>query len=572
MSARKSKRRFLLVAAFVVAVVVVAALRESGWFGSSTEVAVGGATVQRGPLRISVLESGHLAAADSVELRNETERSATIVYLIDEGVQVEAGDLLCELDGKELEDEIFQREISVRNAEAAYVKSKQNFEIQESQNESDIARAEQDLEFARTDLRKFVEADKPLQLQQADEDIVLANEEYERAKDDLSWSEKLFEKGFLTQTELEADRLSLTRTKIQLEQAKRAKETLEAYELPKQEAQLEADLLEAERELARVELQAKARIADFEADLSTNEAKLKLETDKLERTREQLAACVLYAPKAGMVVYVKEGGGRWGRDDPIDEGTTVQPRQGIISIPNPGGMIAEVSLHESVLKQIHPGQTVVVRVDALPDRDFPGAVEFVAHLPDQGSWWANPNQRLYKTQVRVFDATSDLRPGMSCSVEILVDDIEDALHVPVQSVFRDRGESVVFRVQADGTAERRAVEVGSYNEVWVQVLEGVAEGDTVLLAPPSDYALQAGGSERVERDAGERSEESGTPRERGERGGREGGDGAGFGGRPGAARGDGETGSARRPTAESGERAAGVRGGAGRERPTGGAE
>ena len=325
---------------FAVVVLALAAsayvLRDQSFLGSEEVVAVQGAKVRRGPLRISVLERGNLEAADSVELRNETERSATIVYLVDEGIQVEQGDLLCELDGKGLEDDIFQREISVRNAEAAYVKSKQNYEIQESQNESDIARAVQELEFARTDLRKFIEADQPLQLQQADEDIVLANEEWERAKDDLSWSEKLFEKGFLTQTELEADRLSLTRTQIQLEQAKRAKETLGAYELPKQEAQLRGDLAEAERELARVELQAKARLADFDADLSTNEAKLKLETDKLDRTRQALAACVLRAPKAGMVVYVKESGGRWGRDDPIDEGTSVKPRQGIISIPNPG--------------------------------------------------------------------------------------------------------------------------------------------------------------------------------------------------------------------------------------------
>ena len=528
MSVRKKSKGRL--GGLVVLVLILAGvgyvLRDQSFFGSEEVVAVQGVTVRRGPLRISVLERGNLEAADSVEVRNDTERSATIVYLIDEGVQVQEGDLLCELDGKELEDDIFQREISVRNAEAAYVKSKQNFEIQESQNESDIARAAQALEFARTDLNKFMEADQPLQLQQADEEIVLASEEWERAKDALSWSEKLFEKGFLTQTELEADRLSLTRTQIQHEQAKRAKETLEAYELPKQEAQLRADLAEAERELARVELQAKARIADFDADLSTNEAKLKLESDKLDRTRAQLAACVMHAPKAGMVVYVKESGGRWGRDDPIDEGTTVKPRQGIISIPNPGGMIAEASLHESVLKQIEPGQPVVVRVDAMPDREFQGRVEFVAHLPDQNSYWANPNQRLYKTQVKVTGASEELRPGMSCAIEILVDDIEDTLHVPVQSVFRDRGESVAFVSANSGPAERRVVDVGSYNDVWVEVRSGLEEGETVLLAPPVDYPLQAAENDESEFDADETAgpKPMGGSRPDGDSGGRGGGE------------------------------------------------
>jgi hypothetical protein len=76
-----------------------------------------------------------------------------------------------------------------------------------------------------------------------------------------------------------------------------------------------------------------------------------------------------------------------------------------------------------------------------------------------------------------------MRPGMSCSVEILIEELEDALYVPVQAVFTDGGASHAFVDTPDGP-ERRAVVTGSFNDLWVQVVEGLEEGETVLLKAP----------------------------------------------------------------------------------------
>ena len=113
-------------------------------------------------------------------------------------------------------DRKFQQEISVRNAEAAFVKSKQNYQIQQSQNDSDIKKAEQALMFADMDRNKFEEGERRAKEAEADEAIKLAEEEETRANEVVEWSEKLNEKGFLTDTELEADRLSQSRARIQL--------------------------------------------------------------------------------------------------------------------------------------------------------------------------------------------------------------------------------------------------------------------------------------------------------------------------------------------------------------------
>jgi len=493
---------WLALAVAVIGVTSWLALKPGGWLRAPEVEPIAGAVVQRGPLRISVVERGNLEAADSISLKSEIEGTTTILWLIEEGVHVEEGDLLCELDVTPLIDRKFDREISVRDAEADFIKSKQAYEIQKSQNESDIAKAEQNLTFAREDLRKFREGERDSTLATGQEAITLADEQHARAKDQLKWSQELEAKGFLTSTELEADRIAANTTAIRLEQAKRDFVLLRDFQVPRDESELVAGLAEAERELERVKLQAAARLVDYEAAMETGEAKFKLEKDKLDDLVAQIDKAALHAPRAGMVVYAKQPGGRYGRDDPIAEGTQVRERQDLITIPSAKGMVAEVSLHESVLKQVEVGQTCIVRVDAVPGREFRGHVSFVALLPDQQSWWANPNQRLYRTDVAIDGASPEMRPGMSCSIEILVEDIDDAIFVPVQSVFRHEGGNLAF-VSDSGRVEPRPVEVGRYNDRWVQVLSGLSVGEVVLLSPPAGFTLKpAGEDEKSEIDAG----------------------------------------------------------------------
>jgi len=82
-----------------------------------------------------------------------------------------------------------------------------------------------------------------------------------------------------------------------------------------------------------------------------------------------------------------------------------------------------------------------------------------------------------------------MRPGMSCAIEVLVEEIDDTLFVPVQSIFRRGKENLAF-VEHGSASEERTVEVGRYNDRWVQVLSGLSEGEVVLLAPPSGFSRE----------------------------------------------------------------------------------
>ncbi len=458
-----------------------------------------GAVVERGPLRISVVERGNLKAAESVTLKSEIEGQTTILWLIEEGVQVQPGDLLVELDTAQLEDRRVQQEIKVQNSEASLIKAQQNFAIQESQNESDVASGERQLEFAGIDLEKYVEGDMPQQLQKLEEDILIADEELSRATQDVVWSEELQSRGFLEQAQLDADRLAKTRSDVKVKQAVRAKELYTSYEIPRRRKELEAEVDEKQRELERIKLQARARIADYEANLRSSQATFDVERKELDDMNSQLSKARIHAPVAGMVVYAIEERGRWGGGEPMQEGATVRERQEIVTIPSSAGYVADVSLHESVLEKVDVGMECRVTVDAV-GAAFPGEVTFKAVLPDQGSWWANPDLRVYRTQVRVLAQDSRIRSGMSCSIEILVDELQDTLFIPVQCVFLDGGNPVCF--VSGATVEKRPVEIGQNNGKWVEILSGLEQGEVVLLSVPADQNLEPAPTRHGEGDGG----------------------------------------------------------------------
>lgn len=473
------------------------ALVQSGAFAAEENSALEGATVRQGPLTISVLEKGNLKAAKSVELRSEIEGRSTILWLIEEGARVEPGELLCELDATSLADRRVEQEIVVSNAESALVKAQQNLAIQESQNESDLAAARTQLDFAEQDLAKYVDGDYPQQLAAADESIELAREEYKRAEKTLQDSEELMAAGFYTQTEFEADQLNLKRSDIGVTQALRAKDLLEKYDNRRELLRLREAVKEAERGLDRVKLQAEARLVDFRADVAAAESKLGLEQETLTKIDDQVGKAKIYAPVAGMVVYAKEDGGRWRSGDPIAEGTEVRERQQLITIPaEDEGMVVQTSVHESVLEQIAVGQPVEVRVDAIPGELFSGTVRYKAVLPDQNSWWANPDLRVYRTEVELSQTDERLRPGMTCSVEVLVAELDDAVHVPVQSIFVDGMQQIAF-VRGLEQIEKRPVEIGQDNDVFVHVIAGLEAGETVLLSQPSGFELEQLSAEQL---------------------------------------------------------------------------
>jgi HlyD family secretion protein len=447
--------------------------------GSSTFV------VERKPLKISVIESGTIQSREQIILKSEVEGKTTILTLVEEGTRVKKGDLLVELDASALLDAKVDQQIRVQNAEAAFVGARENLAVVENQAKSDIDKAELTLDFAKQDLKKYVEGEYQNERKEMESQITLAKEELQTAEEKLKWSQKLFEKQYISQTELQIDELSAHKNKLNLELAENNLRLLEDFTHPRNLAKLESDVNQADMALERTTRKAKADVVQAEAELRAKESEFDRQKDKLKKNEEQIAKTKIYAPADGLVIYATSAKSRGfrGMEEPLTEGSEVHEQEELIYLPTTNAVKAVVKVHETSLQKVKAGLPVVVTVDALPGKIFTGHVEKIAPLPDAQMVWMNPDLKVYNTEVYLEGEGDYLRTGMSCKAEIIIDEYKDVLQIPVQAVLRIGGEPTVY-VLKSGEFEPRKVKIGLDNNRMMRIIEGLQEGDVVLLTPP----------------------------------------------------------------------------------------
>ena len=476
------KVRIVLAAACIVLLAVVV---YATWFaGDSNANRDATAPVRRGPLVISLTESGTIQNRRREVVKNEVEGTVTILYLIAEGVNAKKGDLLVELDSSRLLDEKNQQQITVLNSEAAFIRARENLAVTKSQADSDISQAELTYKFAEQDLKKYLEGEYPQELQKAEADINIATEELQRATDKMDWSKRLAGEGYITRTELQADELACKRTQINLDLANSALDLLKRYTHQRSLDQLKSNVEQAREAFGRTKRKASADMVQAEAELKAKQSEYERQKAGLEKIDNQIAKCRIASPGNGMVVYATTGQSRgWRNVEPLAEGQQVRERQDLIYIPTDEAMMVEVKIHESSLRKIHQDLPVRVTVDAVPGQVFWGRVGKIGLLPDAQMAFLNPDLKVYGTEIYIEGNAGVLRPGMTCQAEIIVEQHADSLYVPVQSVVRVGGKTVAY-VQTPSGPKQREVKVGLDNNRIIRIIDGLKEGELVLLAPP----------------------------------------------------------------------------------------
>jgi HlyD family secretion protein len=477
----------------LLTLVIIAGLIVGGFFGLRAMDAQPDRTIsdanfeaKRGPLTISVTESGSIQSREQVIITNQVEGRTEIIYIIEEGARVEEGDLLVELDSSELNDQKINQDIQVQNAEAAFIRARENLAVAKSQAESDIAQAELDHRFAKEDRSKYIEGEYPKEKKELQTQITLAEEELERAVDRLEGSERLFAEKYIAETELESDRLAKNRAELEYELAQANLDLLEQYTYPRRIDELESNIRQTGLALDRVKRKASADVVQAEADLRAAEAEFRRQRDRLAKIEDQIKKTKIHSPAAGMVIYATSvNRNRWRDDEPLEAGYQAREREELIYLPTADSMMAEVSIHESALEKIDVGQPVRITIPAVPGRTFTGTVARIAPLPDDGGWW-NPDLRVYETQIHINETIEGVRTGMTCNAEIIVAEFHDAVYVPVQSVVRHGNRSAVFVETESGDVEPRTVSVGMDNNTMVKIESGLQPGERVSLTPSLD--------------------------------------------------------------------------------------
>ena len=445
----------------------------------------------RGAFRVSVTERGQLDSLNNVTLSSKVKGFTTIISIVPEGTMVKAGELVCELDSSTLVDKEKQQQIQVTQAEAELKQAEENVEIQKTQNESDASAAQLELTLAELDKEKFLQGESQRDLNLKEGAVTKAQEDLQRAEENFEFSKRIAKKGYKNQNDVEADRITVVKAEIDLEIAKEDLKVEREYIQKRTETELKANVKEKERNLDRVKRQGIAALAQLDARLKASQLTYEVERSELDRIREQIEACKMIAPQNGQVVYANQNSGRRGSgEDVIEEGTEVRERQAIIQLPDFSKMKVDARIHESKISMIEEGQDVDIRVDAFPEQRYAGVVDQVSSVPISSNWM-RPDLKEYKATIKIVPNGADiskLKPGLTAEIEIRIEERDNVLQVPVQSVITIGEQRYIFVLTPGNTPVRREILIGQASDTMIEVKDGVAAGEEVILNPRTHFA------------------------------------------------------------------------------------
>lgn len=443
-------------------------------------------TVKRGTLNVTITENGTLVAKESAKVKTDLRGQAKITYLIEEGNSVEEGDVVVRLDATEIEEDLEERELDIVKAEADLDTAKTDLEIQKADNAANIEKAEIAEEKARKERERYVEGDAPKERRKLEVSIKTAETNFTRSKKRFEDSQLLAEREYINLSQLEEDEISFEQRTVELESAERDLELFEQYTYPMTLTERDVALRDAKRGLETASLRAKSTLRQREVTVDQHQKRLDKLKDQLEELEEQLGKMTLAAPSPGIVIH---GDPRrpWDRDR-IRVGGEVWGSFTVITIPDLRVMQVKLRIHEADISKIEEGQTAKVTMDTYPGLVLDATVTKIAAIASgDNPWDDDPEVKKFDVEITLEtdEEAVELKPGISAKAEIFIDKRVDVVYVPIQCVFLEEGRHWTYRLDAAGQPQITEVEPGMSNDTYIEVLDGLDEGDRVLLYNPN---------------------------------------------------------------------------------------
>ena len=306
--------------------------------------------------------------------------------------------------------------------------------------------------------------------------------------------------------EIDISRSNLTRNLVSMESnlaslrsgVEEARASYRLAQLRLEQMKFEADvkieeenlrLFQAELSLKRAERNVEAQLQIDSAELRSLELKIHQDEIDLEKTLLEKSKLTVLAPAPGLVVYKETWkGGEMGK---IKIGDTPWRGQALIELPDLSIMLVETSVSEVDVAKIKVGLLVEIKLDAYPDPTFHGELIEIAALAktEEGT----SNAKVFDVLVRIEESDPLLKPGMSARANIIIDELQDKLWIPVEAVFNDNGRTIVWESTGGGW-KMSEVQLGARNDNHVVVESGVEAGARVALVDPSTAIDEKSGS------------------------------------------------------------------------------
>lgn len=529
-------RKPLVWGAVVLAIVLVGYFAWMRTRSGGAEARIITTTVTRGDLTETVSATGSVSAQTGAEVKIGSQIAGRIKRLAtDVGSFVRKGQLIAELDLPDLQAQLDQARANLALAQTRYAQqlagvsmertqtaqsvnvamqavtgaqqklqvARSNAEQQAQNTPSDIKRASTALSTAQSTLRQ-VQAGANLQVANAKEQLAQAQANAANSEANYKRMQSLVAQGFAAQADLDAAKAQADVNQSQIRAAQQNVDLVNQKVAADLQAATDgvdsakAALTSAQAEVHTVTAR-NADVLDAQAALRQSQASLQTalgnkSNDILKQQDVQAAADAVRQAQA-QVAYNSAQMDKSFIRSPIDgtvlqlaaqQGETVAAglsTQTLIIVADLKRLEVDAYVDETDIGKVQLGQSAQCSVDAFPDRTFKGKVTKIA----SGST-IQQGVVTYGVTVTIDDPEHVLKPDMTANVSIQTGHRSNALLVPavaVQVGTKGSSVNVVTFVNGKRQITQKKITTGGTDGVNIEVLDGVSEGDTVVLAGAS---------------------------------------------------------------------------------------
>lgn len=402
------------------------------WGGSKSDSKYITSTVKKGTVSNTIPATGTIEPVSTVALSFENAEIINKIY-VKVGDHVTIGQLLAEQEEDDLAAQVAQSSASLKSAAAKLA------DLEDGATEEEIIKAEASAKTARNS--------------------------YDQAKLNLERYQQLFQVGAVSQSDLDSANSSFISAESSLRQA---------------EATLRTTLAGA----------TAAELAAAEATYESSSAQHKM-------AQKELTGAKMTSPMNGIVSVINGGEGQRASAN----NNTTSSSSGFITVISEKLQV-EAQVNEADIGSLQIGQVAELTVNAFPNKTFTGKVSSVSPIATTVS-----NVQVYDTVIQLDANQIGLKAGMPATITIIVEESENTLTVPKGAVTyaakqsagtgngggRSRSTNVIV-MNKSGNISARQVVLGLSDSSNYEVIEGLNEGETVVIGTSSGTSGTSGSS------------------------------------------------------------------------------
>jgi HlyD family secretion protein len=283
----------------------------------------------------------------------------------------------------------------------------------------------------------------------------------------------------------EQNATALMRAQYDLQRAKL--EVLKGDTIPRiQLEQAKLAVGDAEQKLKELEAKITSDRTGAEASIAARQRKREKALADLERAQRGLQNLEMRAPAAGMVNVLpnpRSSGMFGGQEQEFREGDRAWAGASVLELPDLSSIHLEARLDESDRGRLTPGQDAIVKIEAVPDREFKARIDNISLLArvDFSSGWPPPKN--FDLRLGLLEVDARIRPGMTAVARIATDRIPDVVLVPAEAIFQKDGSPVLYVLDGSMFVEQR-VQIARRGKEQAVVASGVEPGARVAARRP----------------------------------------------------------------------------------------